>query len=155
GHRAFIEFSDVRTPDPAEDSRWSENGWLAINRIVFSDNSKPPAGENLGFRRLLGTKPIDSRQTLARRYQQALQRALDIVKKEAGNVSAEECQQLAWLDWLLEHKLLGEPGATLNRLIAEYHHAEDALPVAHHVPSMADGDGIDEHVFIRGNHRTP
>src|SRR5262249_8835776 len=73
----------------------------------------------------------------------------------AANVSAEECQQLAWLDWLLERKLLGEPGEALDRLIAEYHHAEDALPVVRHVPSMADGDGIDEHVFIRGNHRTP
>lgn len=39
--------------------------------------------------------------------------------------------------------------AARKRLIA----ATDALPIAPTIPAMADGSGIDSHVYIRGNHR--
>jgi hypothetical protein len=175
GHRAFIEFSDTIVPDPADDQRkdgYAPGGWISASRVIFSDESKPPAFSGFStWLQLLGTQPPDSLDALAARYQTAFRKAQRTFESDKRHYSSEEQAQLAFLDRLLQKRWLGgrlssfetesrggqsNADAThLKRLLSEYHRIESTLHGPLCVPAMVDGDGCDEHVFIRGNHKTP
>jgi hypothetical protein len=105
---------------------------------------------------LLGESAPDSVAALAHRYEEAAKDALlgwtsaDVPGTPGGEA------QVAFLDWLLSRGLLG-PAATgpLAGLLAQYRLLESGIPVPQEVLAMAEGDGVDEHVFVRGNHKTP
>jgi hypothetical protein len=46
GHKAYLEFSDISTPDPSDDGHkdgFSPTGWIAVSRIVFSEQASLPS----------------------------------------------------------------------------------------------------------------
>jgi len=161
GHRAFIELSDVPTPDPAQDANsegYGVAGWLSAGPVVFSSLSSPPASTDPPtWLQLLGSKPVDSLESLADRYQTACERALHGWSSghaaDSGRSDAEaNYAQLTLLDWLLQNRLLGVPrSGPLPSLIAQYRQEESKIPSHSRVPAMVDGNGVDEHVFVRGN----
>ena len=149
GHRTYLEFSDVSTPDPAEDGHkkgFAPNGWLAVSRVVFSEHSSPP----------VLAKPFAMTELAASVVRDAVTSWSD------GRVGATDSARLkiAQLDWLLRHGLIegdadSAPSRRLASLVEEYQHVAGELPDPRRVPSLVDGTGLDEVLFVRGNHKTP
>src|SRR6267142_378601 len=72
-HRAFLELSDIAAPDPADDSHksFSSRGYIAVSKVVFSDEASPPPEPGTAlWLELLGSEPVDSLHSLATRYEQ-------------------------------------------------------------------------------------
>jgi len=163
GHRAYLEFSDISTPDLAGGGKtegYSPKGFVAVSRILFSDDKSPPTEPTSNTALpLLGEAPVDSIEALAERYQQAVSDAVDAWTSATLAKSEKGRAQIALLNWLIQHRLLdaSPPGVTaeqvarLGKLWNDFHQLESALPVPARTPGMADGTGLDEHVFIRGN----
>ncbi|MFO1078762.1 MAG: DUF1549 and DUF1553 domain-containing protein [Planctomycetota bacterium] len=108
-HPAYVQCidqvaGDLADPDHEGDSSYPDDGWLAVQAIVASDERGPP--------------PADPGLALPYRPWTAT----------PGGVR-EALQGLAA--------------------------AQDALPVSPTLPALCDGTGADEHLFVRGNHKTP
>jgi hypothetical protein len=160
GHRAYVELSDVSTPDMADERATdgsSTNGFLSASQVVFSDlAAPPPIPKPPRWLLLLGPQPVDSLPALASRYKKAFRRAIKTWRLNPGDFSPTQEAQLAYLDWLARNGLLDNRGdSQISHLVAHYHQVESSLAEPDTVPAMADGNGFDERVFIRGNHKTP
>jgi hypothetical protein len=156
GHRAYIEFCDIVTPDPADESKreggWGPLGYISASRVVFSDEAKPPrAGQPPPS--LLGPSPASSLEALAQKYQETTERALKRWRSDQSAGWSDQAGELGLLNWLIQRRLLGDPGSLVG-LVQKYQDLEASLPQTARVPAMADGDGVDERVFVRGNHKT-
>jgi cytochrome c553 len=146
GHRAYLEFSDVSTPDPADDGHkqgFAKDGWMAVARVVFSDLSEPP--------RAIGTEP--GPELTAEALQQW------IAEWQAGRADGATLRRL---DWLVNRRVLDLDGTNpppswirLQHLLSAYRNEEARLHEPRRVPSMVEGSPVDEAVFVRGDHRTP
>ncbi len=155
GRHAYIELADNPTADPAGPS-YGENGWLALEHAVFSDNKTPPTELTAHLpNQLLGETPPASLHALAERYAEAVREALSAWHAGALDTSAKSSAQIALLDWLVRHRLLDERGdGSLRSASTQFHQLESQLPAPVFIAAMTDGNGFDERVFIRGNHRT-
>ncbi|HVV71492.1 MAG TPA: DUF1553 domain-containing protein, partial [Verrucomicrobiae bacterium] len=155
GHRAYFEFDDLATPDPTDDKKFSDLGYLTVSRVILSDDPAPhlswsrsplfSAGDFVG---------ATNAEELAQLYQHATVSAIQAWMNQAGTPA-----QLRWLDWLNRESLLaGEPQETSARClavaVAEIRSLEDSIPEHARAVGMVDGTGLDENVFIRGNHKT-
>jgi hypothetical protein len=159
GHRAYLEFLDQTVPDPSDDGRGNPEGYFAISRVLFSDDKTPPpawAGASTEPE-LLGSAAIDSSDALDDAYARAMASAAKAWDGNGANPA-----QLALLHWLAQHDLFtptsdaGSPAA--KRLAASldgFRRIEASIPEPVRVPAMAEGNGSDESVFIRGNPKTP
>jgi len=163
GHRAYFEFNDLMTADPSEeDKKYSPLAYVAVSRVVFSDDSQPPpisaAGTSIPSADELAK--VGSLEQLADLYQDA---TLVAVKTWMDGLCCgdDESAQIGWLDWLVRNSLLEgvtpEDPATeqLARAVGEFRQIEDSIPERARVLGMIDGTGVDENVFIRGNPNTP
>lgn len=164
GHQAFIEFSDIPTPDLAGGGSrkgYAPDGYVAVSRIVFSDQGKPP-GDDESFLSLLAScvDSVDSIEELANAYLKMISDAVDAwVNHRFTGGSGRDSVQIHLLNWLSEHGLLeadfensGSPDeGALASLIRSYRGTEMSLPNPVRTPAMADGTGSNEKVFIRGN----
>ena len=158
GHRAYFEFDDLPTPDPSDEAgkEFSKLGYLAVSRVILSDNSSSPS---IVAPSLLSSNDLASAtswEQLSEIYQRATVAA---VKAWSGGSHAAPAQ-IAWLEWLNRKSLLDGDleGSTVSRLVAavtEMRKAEDSVPEHARAIGMVDGTGLDENVFIRGNHKTP
>ncbi|MBI3413749.1 MAG: PSD1 domain-containing protein [Verrucomicrobia bacterium] len=161
GHRAYFEFSDIPTGDLSGGGKpggYGPNGYLAVRQIIFSDDKQPPR-EASSLRTLLGDDAFASLEQLAERYAQAAREALELWKRGTVADSPNTRAQLALLDWLVGHGLLERSPAensehsadSFASLLAEYQTLAASIPNPARAPAMADGSGLDENVFIRGN----
>src|SRR5262249_11355305 len=108
-------------------------------------------------------KPPDSPTALARRYENALKQALREWGKPFSQNSRDQAQnlelrraRLQFLSRLIQDNLLTIPPTNrLVGLLGEYRKLQASIPQPTFVPAMADGNGLDEHIFIRGNHKSP
>ncbi|MGE3311051.1 MAG: PSD1 and planctomycete cytochrome C domain-containing protein [Limisphaerales bacterium] len=137
GRRTWIDFADLSEGDPASglpaESR-KEDGWIAVADVVLSSHREPPP---LRPHRNPEEFEVASPEGLLQRW----------VDQPARLTAAEA----AWLDGFLVHSrsnLAASLTASLRDIDAKL-----APPVL--ATTMADGTGVDESVFIRGNHRTP
>ena len=163
GHRAYLEFNDLITPDPtdAADRKYSDLAYAAVSRVVFSDDPTAP--------KLSAAKnpliPLDelsratSLEKLAELYQQATIGAVGVWTK--GECSDDKAPaQIAWLDWLARNSLLDSPvledpaSRRLAEALDEFRKIEESIPERARVLGMVEGTGLDENVFIRGNPKT-
>ena len=157
GHHAHIELCDVSTADTADEKeKDGENGYLSASRVLFSDQSSPPVAANAPvWALLLGSAPVDSIQALARRYSEAFGKAVQTWSSNPSHVSSVEAARLAYLDWLARNDLLeAAPDRRLQELTAAYQQLESSIPEPVMVPAMVDGNGVNEHVFLRGSYKT-
>jgi hypothetical protein len=174
GHRAYLEFSKVSTPDPSDDAHkdgFAPDGWMAVQRVIFSNRSTPPrlppaATTEVESATAAGSAtagtPASERSTPGGAWSPALKPLQEAVAAWAADKATPP--QLALVSWLARHRLL-EPDSTesarpfsqlspLAKAIAEYRLLEKSIPDPRRAPSMVDGTGIDERIFIRGNHKS-
>jgi hypothetical protein len=160
GHRAYLEFDDLSTPDPSDeaDKTFSPLAYVAVSRVIFSEAPAPPCSPRQG--RFLSREvlaKVGSTEQLAAAYQQQTETAVrawakDSLKAETGSA------QVAWLDWLnrnglLQDELSGE-AQRLKNVLRKFRTIEDSIPEHTRAVGMVDGTGVDENVFIRGSHKT-
>ncbi len=163
GHKAYIEFCDFATPDPSEDRDYGDDGFISVSQVLFSDLAEsPPAPPTPQWSALLGVSVPENPAALATKYQGAFRQAVLAWSAESDESAQRNSRsnlyetQTAFLNWMLQNGLLDTtPGESLKDLESRYHEIEASIPKPTAVPAMADGDGFDERVFIRGNHKTP
>ena len=139
GHRVHVEFK--------------AEGGFALERVQFGGGEPPilrPVNSRLA-------KLMESSSDLANGFARVLTTAAnDCV---AGQADRETAQLL---NWVIRHDNLLEKPADLDRAAAKfaaYHKAksdiERTIPGAVWALTLLDGNGEDEPVLVRGNHRTP
>ncbi|MFN0055487.1 MAG: PSD1 and planctomycete cytochrome C domain-containing protein [Planctomycetales bacterium] len=158
GHNAYIELMDTG------------DGFLAIDRIVFSDSAEPPAEPpNPVSALLIQDDRIDSAERLARGFEALLKGS----SKSGGNprqppadpLQAQAARSVAqWLSnaRLLEPRLPGEALSTesptdsrvasaLAELTAQFQKLEAQIHYRRKVIAICDGTGEDDRVHLRGS----
>ena len=154
GHRAHIEFSPAGA------------GEFAIARVIQADRppkfSETPNSLLITF---LSDSSVDSPETLARAYQSlfnALSRRLDGARGDASE-GEEDVARLG--DFVLRNTDLFAPvdsaaSRNLEAEVSKYATARRAIAESVAGPSptalaIMDGNGMDEHLLIRGSSKTP
>ena len=155
GHRLHVEFSPSGT------------GESAIAMVVDSD-AEPRAieeGDRLLRRVLAEGGPIDSIETLARRCQSVLLGVLGRMETGAFDETPASSDAASMASWMLgrldlfslesttERIALREELAAWNRLRTEAVQGLATAPAT--APAMLDGNGVNEHLLIRGSSKTP
>ena len=111
-----------------------------------ADSPSPLAGT------ILNDSALTTPAALASAYGSAWVRAAE--RSRTGTADAD---QIALLNWGLEHHLM-ECDASAEAKLTDIGHQIDAiektLAPPMECPASADGNGIDEHIFVRGNHKT-
>ena len=164
GHRAYLEFNDLTVPDPSEerDKQYSSLAFVAVSRVVFSDNPTPPpiSASRPSLLPMEELADVTSLKQLAELYEQATITALNcwMEGRCSGNAGSG---QIDWLNWLNSHALLesvdpnSRAAQEVSNVLAKIRKIESSIPERARVLGMIEGTGIDENVFIRGNPKTP
>ncbi len=157
GHRTHIEFSPVGVGD------------LEIARVVESEGEPRQADVPDGVLALALSAPgADTPGGLARAYQSLLTEAARRMEADAlvGPATADDLVFARLADWVVRSPELFNPAtgpetrAALDSeagglLEAERSLARRLAPATNTTPAMADGTGVNEHLFIRGSSRAP
>jgi len=169
-HSAHLEAADFQAHDLADPHRaggYPAGGWIALYRAVASEDPIPPAEpvdpvaellespENASAR---SDAPAEDGAALAA----ALGRALEDALRPCTSVDGPRDQgptlaQAELIDALWTAGLLGDHGQpALPEQVRRHRAARRAwiasLPKEAVVPGMVDGPGIDEALFVRGDH---
>jgi hypothetical protein len=144
-------------------------GAIELERILFSDSGPPPDPPNPLLLGLVEDPAVTSADALAKAYQKLVLQTVELWRdgKLAGRDDVHYRVEL--LNAILASDAiaaLGEPGASATRGTAEcidrlanqlqaIAAAESAIPTPRRGLALTDGTGINECVFIRGNHKTP
>lgn len=132
GRRAWIEVADLPAADPASElgaDGTQPDGWIAVGAVVASALREPPA-----------LRPPDLPKDLAA----AVQRWADAPATLTLGETVE-----------IERLLARDTPPLPEPILTGWRDLEAAIEPPVLVAGMADGDGWDEPVFIRGNHRMP
>jgi hypothetical protein len=153
GHRVYFELLDMG------------DGFAALDEVRLSDSGPPPEDENrLGLR--VVSETLDAAgdasgadavlaEPLARGFAKAIEAAI-----RGWSERRLDGDQTEIVNWLLRHDLLPESArlAAVREALTQAHQQLDqraaALPAPLRALAIADGDGQDDRVHIRGNHRT-
>ena len=130
GHTAYVEIID------------RGNGWADVDEIRLSDGGAPPQLSHSIAKTILDDVKLNSREDLAAAYGKAWQ-------TEEG--------QAALTSWLTSNGLVQPTEQQMEKLIQlrdEAKELSDSVPAPDHVLSLTEGTEENEHVFIRGNHKT-
>jgi hypothetical protein len=132
GRHAWLEFTDISAPDPASElpeSARSPLGWIAVGDVVISPHPTPPALEPV-------VPPADHR------------RIIELWRDAPDQLSPD---QILWLAAAIETRQLNPR----PDLATEWAAVACSIQPPVLAGVISEGTGIDEPVFIRGNHRTP
>jgi hypothetical protein len=147
GERAYIEIVD------------EDDGWIAVDSIVFSDDPHPPERPpNRLIAALVNDDSIDSPEKLAERYAKLFAETLSLWKSGGLADDPYAGDRVAILDWLCRRRIVpAETSASheLASLFSDERRREAALERADRVVAIVDGTPENEHVLIRGNHTKP
>ncbi|MBM3847301.1 MAG: DUF1553 domain-containing protein, partial [Verrucomicrobia bacterium] len=123
------------------------DGYIALDRILFSSDAKPPADEPG-----IDSPPGASAQELAQGIENAVHHALDGWLRPAA-----QSGDLGLASWLAMKGLLdwGASGQEVTNLIGRMTRSAEGLPRPMRVLAMTDGSPEPTRVFLRGDHRTP
>jgi hypothetical protein len=142
GHRAHIEIID------------EGDGYVAMDEIRFADERSPVPQDTPSAisGEVLKEATVDSVETLVAAYAKRVETALERWKK--GRCDEEEARLISYL---ISHRLLEADEAKMAELEG-VRKKIDALsrqiPEPVRAVAMLDGNGVDERVFVRGNHST-
>ena len=159
GHRAYIEISDSSIPmhglnPPPSTARvpdGPDDGYLVVEQVLFSEDPNPPLAPNRINSAALEHFAPETLEGLAAAYGKLM---LEEVERWRSGERTRD--GVALLNWLLEHGLLdGDVHSDFVALQNQLREIEATLPAPRRAPALADGTGEDEHVFLRGNYRTP
>ncbi|MEZ5963716.1 MAG: DUF1553 domain-containing protein [Planctomycetota bacterium] len=151
GLDAYLQVQDLRTADPSDETDYAAPGWIALQEAWLSDAPETPGvGGPPASVALLGDVDLAAAE-LAAAYGAAIHRA--VAQWEPDRAAGMPPAEAGLLSFLSRHHLLdGEGDDPFLRLVAGVDSAIAEVPC---VPAMSDGDGLDEHVFTRGDHRSP
>lgn len=149
-HRAYLEFID------------DSDGFIAIDRIVMTNGGPPPDAPSETSLALAQDETIKSSADLQARMQHLLQQALADSKENSDSANPATEELAGWLFrdnflgsiqdiWQRQPEAAREDYASQLKGLAEL---EAAIPVPARAVAMTDGTPENEHVFIRGNHKT-
>ncbi len=152
GQRAYIEIID------------DGPGYVAVDKIRFSDDGPPPAAPNRLIVRALEDSQLKSPQGLARKYKAMVLEIVEQWRSGTLDSTADRDDRVELLNWMLGSDLLvrmdngsAEPSQKncekWSALLDQVRKAEKDLPAPRRAMAMADGTGWNEPVHIRGNHR--
>lgn len=162
GHRVHIEFS----PADAGSNQSDRTQELAILAICEADERPlEPAPSGVSIVRTIAQSNPTSADSVADAYRLAALQALDRLGL-ADLANPQLPDQLAWLaGWIMDHPALFiESGGGLGDAVeTAARPLRDAIQgirpqfrrVSHTAPALLDGNGVDENVLTRGNHRSP
>ena len=149
GHRAYLELVDRSVADLADGNAYSTDGWVALDRVVFSPRRE------MAFK-VSALSPV-SQILLGKRPEEVAQRLLSLW---SGWVKGKQLSMAdyACLNWLRANNLLrsGDKGGTdkqLTDLFQKHRELESSIKPPVTVTSMTDGTPLNEHVFLRGSPR--
>jgi hypothetical protein len=131
GRRAWIELADFSVADPASElgpAAAQPDGWIAVGAVLVSTRHEPP--------------PLAPTALLTD--------AAEIVERWSKAPSSLLPDEASWIEGLLAMP----PAILTESELAPYRNFEQGIHEPVLVAAMADADGWDEPVFIRGNHRT-
>ncbi len=163
GREAYVEFADTTTPDLHDNSSADvgTNGFLAVSRVLLSDQPAPAAISPPPDAALFRGAAIDSLAALAARYQSIAEDSLAAFARGELPQQSDADARSQYLSWLLDNALLDATGTGLDNevrgqvsaILAETKQIEDALPEPIRAPATVDGTPEDEYVFLRGIHK--
>ncbi len=142
GRRAYVELTDSARDNFSNgnlsDTNKGHDGWIRCEGAVLSASNVPPGG-NSPYPIPLVAEPV----------KQNLSTTLD--HWASNSLTTSDAPALEVLDMLLrkgvlETKLLADVSTQIAAI-------DSALPAPTRILAMADGDGEDEKVFLRGNHK--
>ena len=136
GHSGYVQVTD------------HGNGFAALDELWLSNGGPPPERAN-ELAQLLASQSIKSAQELAAAYGKQLAKATSAWKQKSLDRSSSEL-----LDWALKYQLASAPAKAWEGIKKRYADIEKTIASPQHVLAIADGTGENEHIFIRGNHKT-
>jgi hypothetical protein len=161
GHRVHIEFS----PKELDSSKPGETTEVAVLAVVEADQAPCEAiSPSVEFARKLAATRADVPNAIAQAYQATLADALD---RFGANqiVGSPDAECAAWLaSWIIQGPDLIQENTDERSRISEMARClfEQSASVkarfcseSHAAPALLDGNGVDENLLSRGNHRTP
>ncbi len=144
GHRAHFEFID------------HGDGYVAIDEIRFSNENSPPPHTNPIAAEILAGTIASSLEELAQAYATRWAQLL-----RNWHMSTASAAEVDWLNWALREGLVelrDIENVPLTVWLTSRAKLLDDLsqktPDPVRVPTITDGSGENEHIHIRGNHRT-
>ncbi len=148
GSNAYIEIQD------------EDDGYLVVDRIIFSDSPTPPQDVNSLVLALLKDRQITTVVELGAGYQQLLNESLNYWKMGRWPADSRRRERVELLNTVLEtmsvsQLLTKEQQAELGSLNLRLKHLNESIPSPRRAIAMADGSGEDARVLIRGNHKKP
>ncbi len=150
GHRAYVELVD------------DGDGYLALEQLSFSAEKPADSLPNRAILAMLDDATLTSPEALGEKYRSNLQQILS-AWLESGGEKTLEPDKAALIAWLLRQHLTDQREPTeddlmLNRKGAELaerqREIEARITPPQTTPAMVDGTAENEHVFVRGNHKT-
>ncbi len=143
GREAYIEIMD------------DNDGWVAVDEIVFSNAGAPPVGAGTLIHSLAKPKGSDwvrSPARLAKRYAFVAREAFDDLRRGTADNG-----ERALITWLLENRLidLGGAGEHLAAAVSKRWDLAGNVPRPTPVLAMTDGSPVDAPLYLRGNPKTP
>lgn len=144
GHRAYIEFLD---DGPGE---------AVLDRVVFSDEGPPPDSPSPLLLKMLEDENATTSGELKSLYQSALGSIIKSWQSGTLHDGAQTWDRVEILNWMLDAAKVTPCRMDLpeqKELLAEFRKLEADLPAPRRALAIADGTAINEHVFIRGNHK--
>lgn len=153
GHRAYLEFID------------DSDGFIAVDRIVLSNGGPPADAPSLFSQSLAADPSITEAKSLWKRFSDLGLEALGVIDPAGEVISTATPGQSELVSWMFQNSLFSTIPEVISRLPGELQRdlmivktaiqKNDAeLPIPNRAVAMADGTPENEHVFIRGNHKT-
>ncbi|MCH2127313.1 MAG: DUF1549 and DUF1553 domain-containing protein, partial [Pirellulaceae bacterium] len=140
GHRVHIEILDYG------------DGWLAVDEIRFSDGELPAEVMSPVVEKLVMGEPIQSRKDLDLAVAGLFRESLKNWSQGAASPA-----QTDWVRWAVSKKLVEIPAVARESLEIASQQLDDlaeSLPSPTRVLAMADGNGQNRALYVRGNHKT-
>jgi hypothetical protein len=155
GHHAYVEIADggVVEFNGPQSSHVSGDGWVAVGEIRFSNAARLASPVELTLE-LLDDREVDGPEKLADRYEKVIEQALADCRAVRFRFGRQGSERLAALGWLMARDFVRVEGLPRAQFV-RYQEVESRIPPPTLALAMADGDGEDEHVFVRGNYKTP
>lgn len=124
------------------------HSYFGVTRAYISDSGETPKDE-LTTPRQLFSGDAATLDAVGERYAQLLEKAVT----DWGQGQSTD-DQAKWLDWLLQKNLVSNTSAAtpkLAELMNQYRETEKAVQPARIVAGLADLDGFDHAVYVRGD----
>jgi hypothetical protein len=148
GHNAYIEFLD------------DGDGWVALDQILFADSASPADAPNRVLSRLIEDLALDTPVKFKEKLQSLLREVVEQWRSDALAMNNDLAERIEILNALLNSTWPGGMNTSpkelerLKDLQKRHVEIEATISKPRRAMAMADGSGINEHVFIRGSHKS-